>query len=102
MALDADSAPHQLHESLRESEADPGPVNPGVAHGQAREGDEESIELVRRDAGAGVAYLDAQPTVEHLLTGEGNRAPFAVVFDRVGEQVQDDLLEPLTVGHHVP
>jgi len=49
----------------------------------------------------GVADLDAQARPGGLPARDRHRALPAVVLDRVGEQVEDDLLEPLAVGPDV-
>jgi hypothetical protein len=53
------------------------------------------------DPWAGVANTDPSPSVVDLFAPDGHAAAVLVVFHGVGHQVQQDLLEPLTVGEHV-
>jgi hypothetical protein len=65
------------------------------------EGDEQPLHRLGRDAEAGVGDLDPQPAAGHRLAGQVHAAALAVVLHGVGQQVQQDLLEPLTVTQHV-
>ena len=53
------------------------------------------------DAQPGVGDLDAQPAAGHRLAVQVDAAALAVVLDGVGQQVEQDLLEPLAVAEDV-
>jgi hypothetical protein len=69
-----------------------------VLGAEAVELGEQPRQLVGGDARTGVGDRDADAAVVAGVAGEADAAAVAVVLDRVGRQVQQDLLEPLPVG----
>jgi hypothetical protein len=85
----------------------PGALDVGALGAEARERHEQLVQPVGVDAGAGVLDQHAHPAIvgrvarragarreQHLATGP-------VVLDRVGQEVEQHLHQPLTVGAHV-
>lgn len=97
LAGEADAAAHQLDQAAGDGQADAGSFDILVC--QALEGAEDAVDLFGRDAGPGVMDTQAQPAVGQAA-GDAHVTIRAVVFDRIGNQVDDHLLEPLAVGAH--
>ena len=100
-AFRAEPASHRLNQSLGKGKAEPRALDPCLLGPQALEGRKQPFQSVGRDARAGVDHLEPQPARRGGRIRKRDRAPLAVVFDRVGEEVQQHLLEPLRVGQNV-
>ena len=95
--VDADLPSHRFHEPLAEREADAGTVDALRIGLEPLEGQEDSRELIGRDAASGVAH----PHDDHprdLASGERDPATTTVVLDRVREQVEEHLAQADRVG----
>ena len=99
-ALDPQRAPHRLAQALGERQAEPGSLDPRLLDPQTLEGSEDQLQLFRCDAGAGIVHVDPHPTLGGFLDGEIHQASLPIVLDRVGKEIQEHLLETLTVAHH--
>ena len=100
-AVDPEGPAHRGDELLRQRETQAGAFDPGCVRLQPVEGNEESLRELGRDARAGVGDGDAHPLVVRL-TVEGHAAAVTVELDRVGQEIEQHLLEPLAVAAHVP
>ena len=80
----------------------PVPSMPVLRCPQPLEGHKEPGHLVGTQARAGIAHQQTQPLARLLCAGQRDLAPVAVVLDGVGDQVEQDLLEPLLIGQDVP
>src|SRR6266542_219793 len=94
-------APPMASTSWRDS-ARPSPVPsiPAVA-ASSRSKDEQPGDVTLGDPAPGVDDVDAQPITGPGLGAERHVASWVVVLDGVGEQVEQDLPEPLVVGSHI-
>ncbi len=97
----ADRAAHHFEQPLRQRQAQPGAFHAGLLGPQALEWRKQLAFTARLDARTGVAHLYAQPVAFHLLGRDGDRAGVAVVLDGVGDDVEENLFEPLLIGQHV-
>ncbi len=86
---------------LGQRQAKTGAFDAGPFRAEPVERREEPIELVRRDAVAGVPHEDPQAFAQYLFTRHRDGPPGPVVLHGVREEVQEDLLEPLPVGQDV-
>ena len=97
-AFDADHAFHQFDHPLAHHEADARAFLGAALLSETVERLKELRQLFRRQSRAGVCDADANA----FRTGDGarhlDRSPLAVVFDRVGKQVDEDLLHPGPIG----
>ncbi len=92
---------HRLGQPLREREAQAAPLDGALLARQPLERDEQQLQWLRGDARSGVGHGDAQPLVDDPLADDMDTAALAVVLDRVGQQVGQDLPEPLAVSEHI-
>ena len=105
LALDAgdgEGAAHRLRQPLGQHQADAGALDLGVLGAEAVELGEQPRQLVGGDARTGVGDRNADAAVVAGVAAESDAPAVAVVLDRVGRQVQQDLLEPLGVGLDAP
>ena len=80
----------------------PVPSTAVVLGAEPLEGHEQPLEWSAAMPGPGVGRRDAHAAVAvGARSATRDRAALAVVLDRVGEQVEQDLLEALAVGEHV-
>jgi hypothetical protein len=93
--------PHRLRQALGQGQSEARALHPSPLRSQSFEGDEQSVHHLRRDPRALVADLDAQPLSLDLQAPNDHPSSRSVVLDRVGQQVQQNLLQPLTVGPDV-
>src|SRR5690606_13055362 len=91
---------HRLYQAPREGKSETGALDPGMLGTEPLEGNEQLVHPLRWDAGAGVPDAEADPLVGRLAD-DPHLATFAIVLDRVGEEVEHHLSEPLPVGVHV-
>jgi hypothetical protein len=101
LALDAghrEGAAHRLRQPPGQHQADAAALDLGVLGAEAVELGEQPRQLVGGDARTGVGDRDAEAAVVAVVAGEADAAAVVVVFDGVGRQVQQDLLEPLPGG----
>src|SRR5436309_1037170 len=61
---------------------------------------EETVEPVRRDARTGVRYAKPHTVLRGFINGNSDGTACMVVFDGVGKQIKQDLLQALPVGVH--
>src|SRR5579872_2782203 len=66
------------------------------------EGLKESLDVLGRNAGAGVTDTDTQRVGCYLLDGGSHPPILTIVLYGIGEKVEQHLAEPLPVCHHVP
>ena len=99
--LDIDGAAHCFGEPTRKGEPDTGTFDIGAVGSESFKRHKQKLEMLGADAGTGVGNLEANPCRLALFTGNRNRAADAVVLDRVGDQIQQNLLEPLAVGEYI-
>ena len=93
-----DGARHRLDEALGEGEPEAGALDVGALRAEAVEGFEEPLELLGAHAVAGVCDGDFNAPVGQFGALHGHLAAAPVVLDRVGEQVDEHLLESLLIG----
>jgi hypothetical protein len=89
---------HRLGQALGQRKAETSALRRGLLPAQPLEGHEQPLQGCRWDAGPGVADRDPQPLARDPLAPEADSAARTVVLDRVGQQVQQDLLEALPVA----
>jgi hypothetical protein len=65
------------------------------------EGHEQLVHRLLVDAWAGVLDAETRAFGARRYNGDAHLTARVVVLDRVGEQVDQDLFEPLLVGDHV-
>ena len=99
-ALDGERALHLGGEALRQREPEPGALDARLLGAEPLERPEHQRELFGRDARAGVGHFDLDLVAIHAGT-DRRRAAVAVVLHGVGQQVEQDLAEPLPVGEDV-
>src|SRR5688500_16229608 len=99
-ALRREVAPHPSREVAADREAEPHSLRlarqPLI---DLHERLEDARELVRRDADAGIPHRDRDASLP-LPAADTDLAPFLGELDRVGQQVEQDLLQLLVVGAH--
>ena len=100
-ALRAEHASHRFHQSLGKGKAEPRPLDSCLLGPQALEGRKQPFQSVGGDAPAGVVHLEPQPARRRGRVRKRDRPPLAVVLDRIGEKVQQHLLDPLRIGQDV-
>jgi hypothetical protein len=97
-AVDLDAPAHRHGEPLGDGQPEPRPRH-AARRGEALEGQEEQLRVGRRDARARVGDGDADARPVARPRGDDGDLPAGqVVLDRVGEQVDEDLPQPLGVG----
>ena len=99
--VETDGAAHRLHEPLGEREPEPGALDGTRLGAEAVERREEPRAPVVRNARARVGDRETDPADGHLVTADDEAAGLVVVLDRIGDQVQQHLLQPLGVREHV-
>src|SRR5665213_3601940 len=99
--LDIKRATHRFGELTRQGEPNPGARDLASLRSQSLERGEQVAHLLLGYAIAGVGHLDPELGRASHLARNSNRAADPVVLDPVGQQVQQDLLQPLTVGEDV-
>ena len=98
-ALDGDGAVHGFDEAFGEGEADARALDALGFCVESVEGGEDTVHFGFGDTEAGVADDDTDGFwLWVLLEREGDVAFGAVVFDGVGEEVDEDLFKSLSVG----
>jgi hypothetical protein len=93
-------AAHGLGQPLGQGQAQAGALDPGLLAAEALEGHEQLVDGLRGDPGAAVGHLDLEPLGAGGPAGQLDPAAGAVVLDRVGEQVEQHLLEPPSFDCH--
>ena len=101
-ALGPQRAAHEFDQALRQRQAESGALDRSFRHVEAIERREEPVHPLRGDAGARVGHGQTASARRGRVARDGHRALRAVVLDRVGEKVQQHLLQSLTIGHDVP
>src|SRR5437660_11390764 len=92
LGLDPDPAAVALHDLLADREADPGPGIIVLAV-QPLEDDEDAVEVLRIDADAVVAHAEQPLAVAALGANLDLRTGRSAELERVGDQVQEQVLE---------
>jgi hypothetical protein len=100
LALDAQLAAHLGDEMLADGQPEPGTAS-GGSRSRLRERVEDDRDLRLLDADARVAHLEEQPVLPCLRDREVHFA-LRREFDRVVEEVQQDLAQVTAVEHHAP
>src|SRR6185369_12271292 len=100
-ALHTDDATHQLYESLANDETDAGSLLDTSLAPKPVEWLKELRQLVGRQSVARVGDGDANHLCGMADKPHGHGSARPVVFDCVGQQVDDDLLEPRPVRFDV-
>src|ERR1700691_1167477 len=98
-AVEGQRAAHRLGEVLRERESESRALDTRRLDVESIEGDEESLHHVGADAESGVTHRNANHVLDDVGTDD-DLSLWAVVLDRVGQQVQDDLSKALLIGAH--
>ena len=93
LALDVEPAVHRLDETFGDDEAEPAPLDRPAPRTQALEGAEELLEVVGSDACAGVGHCHPHRSAFRLGDRDPHGATFPVVLDRVGDEVEQHLLQ---------
>jgi len=101
-AVDTDAATHQLDQPLADHQADAGAGLAARLLAEAVEGLEQLCDLGGRQPLAGVMDTHAQASTRGRRAAHVNAAGAAVVFDRVAQEVQQDLLGPHGIGLYQP
>ncbi|MCY1389056.1 hypothetical protein D9M71_38450 [compost metagenome] len=99
-AAEAHFAPHQLRQFSAQHQADTGARNSGVLPAQALEGLEQHGLLFLTEARPTVGHPEAHSRRTNLVA-HAHHALRAVVFHRIGEQVQHHLAQTAGIGHHM-
>ena len=97
-AFHADRAAHQFHQALGHHQADTGAFLGAIFPPQAIERLEQLRHLFRRQSRARVPNADAHALRGARAAFDGDGALGPVVLDRVGQQVDQDLLHADAVG----
>ena len=97
-ALHADHASHQLDQPLAHHQADTGSLHRAAPLAEAVEGLEQLRQFLRREPRAGVRDAEADPIEAAGGARHHHRPSGLVVLDRVGEEVDQHLLQPGAIG----
>ena len=97
-AFRADFAPHQFDQSLAYHQTDAGAFLDAGLLSEAVERLEQLCEFFRGQSFAGIAHTDTYALRGVRAARHFDRSAHAVVFDRVGKQVDENLLYPSAIG----
>ena len=100
LAVDLLECPtHCLDQDLRQSQPESGALGGALLGAKPVEGIEEPLQQVRRDPIPRVRDQHCEAVRSALFDRDRYGPSRPVVFDRVREQVQQNLLQPLLVGY---
>ena len=91
---------HGRCQALRNCQAKASSLHLAARLQETFEGLEDAVDVLGWDAGPGIDNGHAEAATVTLLAGEQHGAALDVVLHRVRQEVDDDLQEPLLVGHH--
>src|SRR5450830_963306 len=101
-ALHADGAAHQFDQLLGYNEANAGPFFGSSLLPEAIERLKQMHQFFRRQSRTGVFNADAQASGAARGAPYFDCAMFTVVFDGIGQQIDQNLLDPDWIGHDKP
>ena len=92
---------HQLDQPLGDHQPEAGASDARLLGPESVKRDEQLPQLLLGEPGPGIGHVDPQCAVVGDLGANADLAPRPVVLDRVREQVENRLAQPLRIGHHV-
>ena len=98
--FDAGLAVERGHDATRDRQADAGSLELRGFRAQPLERQVQPLHLLDGDSAPGVGDRDADPAVGRGAAGHSDAPAGAVVLHGVGKKIEEDLLEPLTIGEH--
>src|SRR6185369_11712682 len=97
-AFHTDFAPHQFDQALAHHQADTGPFFGAGLLSETVKRLEKLGDLLGRQPFTGIMHADAHSLFAARAAGHFNLSLSAVIFDRVGKQVDQNLLDPRSIG----